>query len=140
MPSDCRAAPTRATHVKLGRGGLADVEWTVQLLQMRYAGKHPALRTTQTLAALDAAVAADLLDPRRPRRADGAPGGSASRIRNAMMLVRAAPRTRCRRKPATGSAWPSSAATDRDEASRFGDDYMRVARRASAAVDRVFWG
>ena len=25
-----------ATHTKLGRGGLADVEWTVQLLQLRY--------------------------------------------------------------------------------------------------------
>ena len=46
----------RATHLKLGPGGLADVEWTVQLLQMRYAGKHEALRTTQTLAALRAAA------------------------------------------------------------------------------------
>ncbi len=26
-----------ATHAKLGRGGLADVEWTVQLLQLRHA-------------------------------------------------------------------------------------------------------
>ena len=26
------------THLKLGRGGLADIEWTVQLLQMRHAG------------------------------------------------------------------------------------------------------
>src|SRR4029078_9927123 len=51
----------RATHLKLGSGGLADIEWTVQLLQMRYAGKHEALRTTQTLAALRAALDADLL-------------------------------------------------------------------------------
>jgi glutamate-ammonia-ligase adenylyltransferase len=49
------------THLKLGRGGLADVEWTVQLLQMRHAGAVPELRTTQTLAALEAAVAADLI-------------------------------------------------------------------------------
>jgi glutamate-ammonia-ligase adenylyltransferase len=32
-----------ALHLKLGRGGLADVEWTVQLLQLRFAGAHPAL-------------------------------------------------------------------------------------------------
>ena len=38
-----------ATHLKLGRGGLADVEWTVQLLQMRHAGPVPGLRTPQTL-------------------------------------------------------------------------------------------
>ena len=28
------------THTKLGRGGLADIEWTVQLLQLRYASEH----------------------------------------------------------------------------------------------------
>ena len=27
------------THTKLGRGGLADIEWTVQLLQLRYASE-----------------------------------------------------------------------------------------------------
>ena len=29
------------THLKLGRGGLADIEWTVQLLQLRHAGEVP---------------------------------------------------------------------------------------------------
>ena len=42
------------THLKLGRGGLADVEWTVQLLQMRHAG--------------EVAGAAHPADPRRARR------------------------------------------------------------------------
>ena len=49
------------THLKLGRGGLADIEWTVQLLQMRHAGSVPGLRTTRTLEALDAALDAGLL-------------------------------------------------------------------------------
>ena len=51
----------RQTHLKLGRGGLADVEWTVQLLQMRHAGRVEALRTPQTLPALEAAAAAGLV-------------------------------------------------------------------------------
>ena len=38
------------THTKLGRGGLADIEWTVQLLQLRHAHKIPALHNTSTLA------------------------------------------------------------------------------------------
>ncbi|MCB0945119.1 MAG: bifunctional [glutamine synthetase] adenylyltransferase/[glutamine synthetase]-adenylyl-L-tyrosine phosphorylase, partial [Mycobacterium sp.] len=42
------------THTKLGRGGLADVEWTVQLLQLRHAHQVPALHNTSTLQALDA--------------------------------------------------------------------------------------
>ena len=38
----------RALHVKLGPGGLSDVEWTVQLLQLQHAHAVPALRTTRT--------------------------------------------------------------------------------------------
>ena len=55
------------THLKLGRGGLADIEWTVQLLQLRYAGRVPALRSPRTLTALAAAREADLLSATRPR-------------------------------------------------------------------------
>jgi glutamate-ammonia-ligase adenylyltransferase len=51
-----------ARHVKLGRGGLSDVEWLVQLLQLQHAGKHPQLRTTSTLQALDAIESLGLID------------------------------------------------------------------------------
>src|SRR6266568_2916190 len=44
-----------ALHLKLGPGGLADVEWVVQLIQLRHAHAVPGLRTTRTLAALAAA-------------------------------------------------------------------------------------
>ncbi|KAB5607467.1 bifunctional [glutamine synthetase] adenylyltransferase/[glutamine synthetase]-adenylyl-L-tyrosine phosphorylase [Bifidobacterium jacchi] len=43
----------RERHLKLGKGGLSDVEWTVQLMQLRHAGSHAALRTGSTLGALD---------------------------------------------------------------------------------------
>ena len=46
------ADPT--THTKLGHGGLSDIEWTVQLMQLRHAGRHPELRTPRTLDALRA--------------------------------------------------------------------------------------
>src|SRR6185312_6686907 len=49
------------THLKLGRGGLADIEWTVQLLQMQHAATVPGLRTSRTLEALVAAREAELL-------------------------------------------------------------------------------
>ena len=51
-------------HTKLGRGGLSDVEWTVQLLQLQHAARVPGLRTTRTLAALAA-------DGRRGTRRSG---------------------------------------------------------------------
>ncbi|WEV64789.1 bifunctional [glutamine synthetase] adenylyltransferase/[glutamine synthetase]-adenylyl-L-tyrosine phosphorylase [Bifidobacterium sp. ESL0732] len=43
----------RNQHLKLGAGGLSDVEWTVQLLQLEHAGEHESLRVNSTLAALD---------------------------------------------------------------------------------------
>ena len=49
-------------HLKLGRGSLSDVEWLVQLLQMRFANKHSAIRTPRTLEALDAMVAENLIE------------------------------------------------------------------------------
>ena len=56
----------RARHVKLGPGGLSDVEWTIQLLQLQHAHAVPALRTTRTGSAMAAAVQAACWPPRMP--------------------------------------------------------------------------
>lgn len=47
---------------KLGRGGLADIEFSVQLLQMRH-GADLRVRTAETLLAIDALTAAGYLSP-----------------------------------------------------------------------------
>ena len=47
--------------VKLGPGGLSDVEWTAQLLQLRHGGRDPSLREPGTRAALERLAAAKLL-------------------------------------------------------------------------------
>ncbi|MDO7867097.1 bifunctional [glutamine synthetase] adenylyltransferase/[glutamine synthetase]-adenylyl-L-tyrosine phosphorylase [Nocardioides jiangxiensis] len=127
------------THLKLGRGGLADIEWTVQLLQMQHAGRHPELRTPRTLKALQAAESLGLLD------ADDAQDlvlawRLVSRVRDAVTLVRGRP----------GDAVPSDARERAavaavlgyapGEATEMLNDYLRATRRARAVVDRVFWG
>ncbi len=43
----------RDRHLKLGKGGLSDVESTVQLLQLQHAGDNASLRLNSTLATLD---------------------------------------------------------------------------------------
>lgn len=53
----------RERHLKLGKGGLSDVEWTVQLMQLRHAGGHEALRTGSTLGALGELERMGLIDP-----------------------------------------------------------------------------
>jgi glutamate-ammonia-ligase adenylyltransferase len=77
----------RALHLKLGPGGLSDVEWTVQLLQLQYGHAVDGLRTTRTLAALDAAVLAGLVTA-PDAAALSAAWRFGSRVRNAIMLVR----------------------------------------------------
>jgi glutamate-ammonia-ligase adenylyltransferase len=52
----------RALHLEFGPGGLARVEFLAQILQLQHAHAVPDLRTTSTLAALEAATDAGLLD------------------------------------------------------------------------------
>ena len=59
------ADPSR--QVKLGRGGMTDVEWCAQLLALEHGHDHPQLRTVRTLDVLDGAVAAELLPAREAR-------------------------------------------------------------------------
>ena len=46
-------ARTGQWHVKLGRGGIRDIEFFVQILQLVSAAKHAELRTTNTLTVLE---------------------------------------------------------------------------------------
>jgi glutamate-ammonia-ligase adenylyltransferase len=48
-------------HLKLGRGSLSDIEWLVQLMQLKHGNEHPEIRTPRTLDALDALVSCDLM-------------------------------------------------------------------------------
>jgi [glutamine synthetase] adenylyltransferase / [glutamine synthetase]-adenylyl-L-tyrosine phosphorylase len=48
-------------NLKRGPGGLVDIEFLIQLLQLKYAHDHPTLRVTGTLEALSALAAVGLL-------------------------------------------------------------------------------
>lgn len=49
-------------NLKTGRGGLVDIEFVVQMLQLRHGSAHPSVRTQNTLAALEAIKDCDLID------------------------------------------------------------------------------
>jgi [glutamine synthetase] adenylyltransferase / [glutamine synthetase]-adenylyl-L-tyrosine phosphorylase len=53
--------PERANDVKLSRGGIREIEFTVQLLQVVRAGQYPELRTRPTLDALKRVANASLM-------------------------------------------------------------------------------
>ena len=127
----------RATHTKLGRGGLADVEWTAQLLQLRHANRVPGLRTTRTLDALAAARDAGLIGA-VDAAALAAGWTLASRVRNALTLVRGRATDQLPRQ-GVELAGVARLLGETDQG-RFLDEYLRTTRRARAAMERVFHG
>ncbi len=127
-----------STHLKLGPGGLADVEWTVQLLQLRHAADVPALRTTRTRVALNAAVEAGLLDG-RDRDVLLASWDLANAVRNAVVLVTARPSDALPSDVRVLSAVSRVLGYGPGEAAAFVDEYRRRSRRARAVVERVFY-
>ncbi|MFG1806442.1 bifunctional [glutamine synthetase] adenylyltransferase/[glutamine synthetase]-adenylyl-L-tyrosine phosphorylase [Streptomyces sp. NPDC049040] len=128
----------RTTHAKLGRGGLSDVEWTVQLLQLQHAGRLPELRTTGTRHALAAAAEAGLIETADAAVLDEA-WVLATRVRNAVMLVRGRPGDTF---PGDGRELAAVARYLGFAPGHVGDmleDYRRRTRRARAVVDRLFY-
>src|SRR5690242_9651781 len=128
-----------ALHLKLGPGGLADVEWVVQLLQLRHGHAVAELRTTRTLAALAAAAGAGLIS-----------GGDvvvlreawrlAARIRDAVMLVRGRPSDALPAEHAELAAVARLLGYPPDAAQDLAQDRRRAARRARAVMERLFYG
>ncbi|MFD0119224.1 bifunctional [glutamine synthetase] adenylyltransferase/[glutamine synthetase]-adenylyl-L-tyrosine phosphorylase [Streptomyces sp. NPDC058320] len=126
-------------HTKLGRGGLSDVEWTVQLLQLQHGWAEPGLRTTRTREALAAACAAELIPGEEAAILDEA-WVLASRVRGAVMLVRGRP----------GDTFPSDGRElaavgrylgyDPGHVGGMLEDYRRTTRRARAVMEERFYG
>jgi glutamate-ammonia-ligase adenylyltransferase len=127
------------THLKLGRGGLADVEWTVQLLQMQHAGRHESFQTPRTLTALEAAIEIGLM-VRADAEALATSWRLVSRVRNAVTLVRGKPADQVPRDPRELAAVASVLGYGPGEATEFLNDYLRTTRRARTVVERIFWG
>ena len=130
------ADPTLNT--KLGRGGLADVEWTVQLLQLSHAGQVVGLRTSSTLEALEAARTAGLLDPADAETL-AAGWRLATQVRNALVLSKGKPADSIPAilREVVGIA--RLVGYSPSQSGDFLDGYRRVTRRARGVVERVFY-
>jgi glutamate-ammonia-ligase adenylyltransferase len=126
-------------HLKLGRGSLSDIEFTVQLQQLVHGAAHPELRVTSTMVALERLANAGLLD-----RDD------ADSLRDAYRLCERARNALHLLTNTAGDSLP----VDSDRAEPLGrmlgfvhrpqtslrDEYRRVTRRARAVVERAFYG
>jgi glutamate-ammonia-ligase adenylyltransferase len=126
-------------HLKLGRGSLADVEFTVQLEQLAHGAQRREVRDSSTLSALSALVGLDAIAEE-----------DAARLREAYELCE---RARNYRYLLTGTS-TDALPIDGDEAEKLArmlgyihrpqqtlrEEYRRVTRRAREVVERVFYG
>ncbi len=105
---------------------------------MRHAGRVPALRTSRTLPALEAAVEAALVDPDDAELLAVA-WRSASRVRNAATLVRGKPSDQFPRDARERAAVARIIGYPAGATDRMVNDHLRNARKARGVVDRLFW-
>ncbi|GJF24044.1 MULTISPECIES: bifunctional [glutamine synthetase] adenylyltransferase/[glutamine synthetase]-adenylyl-L-tyrosine phosphorylase [Streptomyces] len=125
-------------HAKLGPGGLSDVEWTVQLMQLRHGHAEPGLRTTRTRQALAAASRAGLISEENAATLDEA-WVLATRVRNAVMLVRGRAGDTFPTDPRELAAVGRYLGHGPGHAGDMLDAYRRTARRARAVVEDLFY-
>lgn len=129
----------RRRHLKLGPGGLSDVEWLVQLRQLEHAHDDPRLRTTSTTEALQVAVDSGLI-----------PDAAGARLREAWRLASRLRSANTLLSGQTSDVLP----VDRQRldgigrlleygpgaATRVDEEWLAVSRRARRAFEQLFYG
>jgi glutamate-ammonia-ligase adenylyltransferase len=126
-----------ATHLKLGPGGISDVEWVAQLMQLQFAGKFAQLRDTSTLKVLEELSSLNLITAEESQQLNEA-WQYAVAIRNKLVLIGAK----------NNDSIPSDPNTLRLLAYVLGEDsgaaaiekYRRLARRARNIMEKYVYG
>jgi [glutamine synthetase] adenylyltransferase / [glutamine synthetase]-adenylyl-L-tyrosine phosphorylase len=125
-------------HLKLGPGGLADIEWTVQLLQLRLGGRDPKLRLPGTLPALSALVEAGGLEEGEAAWLDDA-YRLCLRLRNIGYLVAGRPADSLPTDPRALERLAEAMGEPPPGRQRLLEAYRRATRRARRVVMARFW-
>ncbi|WP_353066685.1 bifunctional [glutamine synthetase] adenylyltransferase/[glutamine synthetase]-adenylyl-L-tyrosine phosphorylase [Arcanobacterium hippocoleae] len=133
----------RKRHLKLGPGGLSDIEWTAQFLQLCHGQKNQQLRTPSTIQALQAANKAELLDHTDTQILYDA-WIFASRVRDANFLGTARTQaTKIDVLPLDAIEYATVAAIlgyPMHQRLELNEDYLRLARNARSITERIFFG
>lgn len=128
-----------ARHLKLGRGGLSDVEWLVQTLQLQHADTRASLRTTGTMAALQALVQEGVL-PAGDGEVLHRAWQLASRIRAGIVVWSGKPSDVLPTKRQDLEAIARWCGYEPGNAARLEEDYLRCTRHARQVFEKHFYG
>lgn len=123
-------------HLKLGPGGLSDVEFLTQLLQLRHGGAIPDLRVTGTLLALNRLRSTDLL-PTQDHNALHDSYLFCTRVRLRLHLQRGHSADSLPTDPESTTRLAASLGFDRTGELR--EQYRMHTRRARRVFERLFY-
>ncbi|MDQ3915371.1 MAG: bifunctional [glutamine synthetase] adenylyltransferase/[glutamine synthetase]-adenylyl-L-tyrosine phosphorylase [Actinomycetota bacterium] len=126
-------------HLKFGPGGLADVEFSAQLLQIQHAHEREDLQVTSTLAALDACWREGLLSDAEALRLAEA-YRFLTKARNRMFFIAGRPQDALPAKPEELEAVGVAMGYADQPRQELEEDYLRLTRRARAVAQRVIYG
>ncbi|HSL10813.1 MAG TPA: DUF294 nucleotidyltransferase-like domain-containing protein [Actinomycetota bacterium] len=134
-----RVKPPEATtfHLKLGRGSLADVQFAVELSLMRYGGAIPEVRTRRTLDAIERLASRHLL-PSSAAHDLGEAFVFLSDVKNALEIDRRLHAEALPPSPDEQTTLARRLGYEAHARQAFLDDYLRIARRARRAMERIF--
>jgi glutamate-ammonia-ligase adenylyltransferase len=125
-------------HLKLGRGSISDVEWLVQLFQLKYASANPQIQTPHTLPALEQMEACGLINNSDARVLKEAWVLSSSIRSNAMLYLNkrtdVLPLDRAQLEGiARLNGYPRGGASSVEQ------DYLAATRRGRAVFEKLFF-
>lgn len=126
-------------HLKLGPGGLTDVEFAVQLLALEHGGSHLEVRGRNTRETLIALVEIGAIDAESASRlSDGFE--FCTRVRNRLFLIKGRQVDSLPSNPKDATRLGESLGWLESPRSGLREEYRRITRRARAAFEEVFFG
>jgi glutamate-ammonia-ligase adenylyltransferase len=126
-------------HMKLGPGGLSDVEFAVQILQLTHGRKHPALIVTSTFEAIRAAANAELVAERQARLLVDA-YSFLMRLRNRLFFIAGRPVDLFPTKPEELEALGVAMGFSEQPRQELDDEYLRATRRIRQICEPLIYG
>jgi glutamate-ammonia-ligase adenylyltransferase len=128
----------RRFHFKLGYGGLADVQFAIELSLMRHGSAHPEVRRQNTLEALAALAGAGLIESSVGLTLSEA-YTFLTEIKAALEIERRLPAEALPASPEAQTALARRLGYGERSRQRFLEDYRRITRKARLAMERVFY-
>ncbi len=132
------ASARQRFNLKLGAGGLNDVQFLVELYTLRHAGAHPELRSGSTLERLRGLAEADLLSREDAARLEEA-YLFCSHVRNRIFLIKGRPLDEIPERPEDAVVLAESLGYVGHPRSHLLEEYRRVTRRARSTFEKLFY-